>query len=73
MSEQQRGPHGESVVFNSPQPTSTMTYTDADHEHEYFSLCCGTAYGGEVSQRGFCPQCRDHTAFDCECGETKKL
>ena len=68
MSEQQPGPYGESISYNSPKPTQP-TPTNADHEHEYFSLCCGAAYGGEVSQHGFCPQCRDHTAFDCECGE----
>lgn len=44
-----------------------------EHQHKYFSLCCGAPYGGEVSQHGFCPQCRDCTAFDCECGETKIL
>ena len=44
-----------------------------DHAHEYFSLCCGAVYGGEISQHGFCPRCHDHAAFDCECGATKQV
>lgn len=37
-----------------------------EHEHEWKSQCCGKEPGNIL---GMCPQCRDWTGFECECGK----
>lgn len=40
----------------------------SEHDHEFYSDCCGALTGSEMRQWGFCPQCKEHAGFECECG-----
>ena len=42
---------------------------EMDHEHEYLSDCCGALESRTLA--GFCRQCRNHSVFTCDCGESQ--
>ena len=53
------------LEVNAPEITLARALVDEPHIHDYLSGCCGKPEG-EI--KGLCPQCRDWTGFECECG-----